>query len=145
MKSLRIITLILAICSCFTNCQKLPMNGDLDGMWQLMTVNGKKVERQTYISIQLHLAQLTYGDTKNEFYYCHFKHQGSTMRFFDFCYPCGHENWNQDNEKLPEADLHKIKPFVGEAAADITYHVDHLSDRRMILSNDTLKLVYRKF
>lgn len=144
MRHIKIISVILIILSTFISCQKLPINGKLDGMWQLMRVNGERVERQTYISFQLHLVQLTYGDTKNEFYYCHFKKEHGTMRFYDFSFPCKHENWEQDNVPLKPEEAHLVEPF-GMYGLDVTYHIDVLTNQHLVLSNDDVKLEYRKF
>ena len=45
-----------------TSCQKASINGDLDGMWQLMKIEKKdkpaEVPGQLYYCIQLHMVQL---------------------------------------------------------------------------------------
>lgn len=58
-----IITLLIGFCS----CQKSPINGKLDGQWQVMTVEPEPPEillkNRLYYCFNLHICQLTtYGD-----------------------------------------------------------------------------------
>ena len=91
------------------SCDKTPINGDLDGMWQLMRVedNGTTIDvaaTQHYMCVQLHLIQLTqYGDVHTGIF-CHFNHEGNTLRLYDF-YDRTHYVDNQiAEEKMTDAD-----------------------------------------
>lgn len=48
------------------SCQKSPINGDLDGQWQVMDVSPepmeKPIEQRIYYCFSLHVCQLTYYD-----------------------------------------------------------------------------------
>ena len=56
------ILLIFIFLISITSCQKASINGDLDGMWQLMKIEKKdkpaEVPGQLYYCIQLHMVQL---------------------------------------------------------------------------------------
>jgi hypothetical protein len=64
---------IYLLLSTVFSCDKLPMNGDLDGMWQLMSVemDGEVSDvksRKRYWSFQLHLVQFSRGDNTNRYF-----------------------------------------------------------------------------
>lgn len=73
------ILLIFIVLVSITSCQKASINGDLDGMWQLMKIEKKdkpaEVPNQLYYCIQLHMVQLQ-GATM-----CHgiFSHKGDSI------------------------------------------------------------------
>jgi len=54
--------LLLFFLTSITSCQKASINGDLDGMWQLMKIEYKnkptEIPGQLYYCIQLHMVQL---------------------------------------------------------------------------------------
>jgi hypothetical protein len=56
------ILLIIIVLISITSCQKASINGDFDGMWQLMKIEKKdkpdEVPNQLYYCIQLHMVQL---------------------------------------------------------------------------------------
>ena len=56
------ILLFFIVLTSITSCQKASINGDLDGMWQLMKIEKKdtpaEVPNQLYYCIQLHMVQL---------------------------------------------------------------------------------------
>ena len=62
-------------------CDKVPMNGNLDGMWQLMaiqynttgSVSDVKISR-LYYSFQLHLVELNNNEA-----FAHFSHRNDSI------------------------------------------------------------------
>lgn len=130
------------------SCDKTPINGDLDGMWQLMRVedNGTTIDvaaTQHYMCVQLHLIQLTqYGDVHTGIF-CHFNHEGNTLRLYDF-YDRTHYVDNQiAEEKMTDAD--KLSPW-GIYLLDTTFQVNKLTSDALILQDPAGRvLTFRKF
>ena len=58
------LSLILLISLLYSGCQKSPINGDLDGQWQVMEVNPEPseiiIDKRLYMCFSLHTVQLTY-------------------------------------------------------------------------------------
>lgn len=58
------LSLLFIAIALLTSCQKSPINGDLDGQWQVMTVTPQPAEEVTseriYMCFSLHTCQLTY-------------------------------------------------------------------------------------
>jgi len=131
-----------------TGCDKTPINGDLDGMWQLMRVedNGTSTDlsaTQHYMCVQLHLVQLTrYGDAHTGIF-CHFEHEGNTLRLYDFYDLTEYENTEDENEQL--TDVSKLEPW-GIYLLDTTFQVDKLTNDALILKDASGRvLTFRKF
>lgn len=143
-----------------TSCDKLPDNGDLDGMWQLMSVSSSDGETQNvkesqlYWSIRLRLVQYSsQRSMDSHIYYSHFKKEGSILYLTDFCKDAKYEHVDDDNEWIQpdEAEvLHQwgIYPE-GDPSSEkkvmVIYHIDYLSSSKLILSNADGKLTFRKF
>ena len=140
---------IMAMAMLFSTCDKVPINGDLDGMWQLMNIEtpSQQVDakqRRVYVSVQLHLTMWENklsGDT----YYAHFEHRGDSIRFYDFVHASLHQNASQDDERISAKEMSDgILDDWGVHTLDARYRIDHLSESSLILhSNDTI-LTFRK-
>lgn len=130
------------------SCDKTPINGDLDGMWQLMRIeeNGTTTDISTtqhYMCVQLHLIQLTqYGDVHTGIF-CHFDHKESTLRLYDF-YDRTHYVGDQiAEEKITDAS--KLSPW-GIYLLDTTFQVSKLTNDALILQDSSGRiLTFRKF
>ena len=90
----------LFILSLFTlllnSCDKVPINGDLDGLWQLTTIQTPESTRdvkstRAYLSIQLHLSQ---WDNNGTTFYAHFVHEG------DWNFTGGRVRFGEDGVKV---------------------------------------------
>ena len=130
------------------SCDKTPINGNLDGMWQLMRVedNGISTDVSTtqhYMCVQLHLIQLTkYGDFHTGIF-CHFDHKGKTLRLYDFYDRTHYVGNNIKDEKLTDAST--LWPW-GIYLLDTMFQVNKLTEDALILQDPTGRvLTFRKF
>ncbi len=126
------ISLIL-ILSGVSGCQKSPINGNLDGMWQVMSVepevDNPHFDSSIYYNFNLHVVQLSiYGGVWIS----------GNMRFED------DELWLQ----FPNADapdtidaLHQY----GINSNPVAFKVIHLDRKRMVLRDGDTTVTLRKF
>lgn len=142
-------------------CDKLPNNGDLDGMWQLMTVehhaSGEVVDlsnTQHYWSFRLRLVQFSaHKGINTSVFYAHFTHDGNTIHLYDFCSQAKYEKETDDNEWVSPAQANIFTPWGFVPQPDpsnpnkttTSFHVEQLTSSSLILSNSTTTLSFRKF
>ena len=127
-------------------CDKVPINGDLDGMWQLMSIETPegKVDakpRRVYMSVQLHLTQWN-NLLANRTFFARFTHRGDSIRFYDFVKSSGH------NSLITPADVATENGLLNEwgiHSVDASYHIDRLTDSSLILHDNDTILTFRKF
>jgi hypothetical protein len=151
--------MLLAISLC-TACDKMPDNGQLDGMWQLMsieTADGQILnvkEQQHYWSFRLRLVQFTTSRTfDGTKYYAHFSREGGNIVLTDFCLETRYEKDTDDNEWISSEKADLLHPWGVYGQADetlsqkikATYQVEALSDTRLVLKSDQVRLTLRKF
>lgn len=146
--SRKIYLFLIAIVACIiTSCEnKWPINGDLDGQWQLMTLeqDGKikeMKEERVYWNFQLHMLMLC----SKEIYYAHFEHDGSTIRLFDISFSSANEKAEDDNIRMSEEEIKSILSPLGISKKNETYEIERLTDETMILKTDDKLLRFRKF
>ena len=141
---------LLLVLLCFVACDKVPMNGDLDGMWQLMTIQTPDSLRdmksqRAYISFQLHLTQ--WNDYKgNRYFYSHFTHTADSLFFFDIAHHSKHAVDDNEDEWVTAEEMndglfdcwgiHQITPH---------YRVMKLDRRSLELRQADTLLTFRKF
>lgn len=136
------------MCSALIACDKMPANGDLDGMWQIMEIehNGivKNVAKdQLYMSIQLKLFML--GDTVNSRrFYGYFEHKGDSMHLWQFSYASKNETDADDNIIIPEANMEQLSPW-GFYSTDEKFKVVTLTKNTLELKNNLSTIRYIKF
>ena len=136
------------MCTALFSCDKMPANGDLDGMWQIMEIERGGTttdmkQQQMYMSIQLSLFQL--GDIKNaRRYYGYFKHEGGTIHFWKFSYASANETSADNNEPITADNVSLLHPY-GFHALDETFTVVKLTRDLLILQNDSTTIRYIKF
>ena len=140
---------IYLLLSAVFSCDKLPMNGDLDGMWQLMFVekDGEVSDvksRKRYWSFQLHLTQFSRSGNNTYRYFAHFKHEGDSLFVYDLCFPSENFTDTDDNVMFTESDVHILNQW-GIYSLYNRYKVEKLDSDVMILKNDEMKLRFRKF
>jgi hypothetical protein len=134
----------LFFCAIFlllVSCEKIFINGDLDGMWRLERVeSADRVEYpdSIFYSFQRHLVMLgIYSETKypvNWYMGC-FEFTGDSLVMDNFYrYP------GTDGVRIPE-ELASLYIF-----DDVTrYGVMHLSDEMFVISTDSIQCVFRKW
>lgn len=110
------------------SCGKMPINGDLDGRWQLMKIvfhtHHEVVEPSfTYYDVNLHLMQLKKGEAIN-------------ARF------------THTEDSLFIRTIHSTKNEVRKFGLCDTiqhFYVEKLTSKKMILDSDSSRLEFRKF
>ena len=139
----------IAAAAMLCSCDKVPINGDLDGMWQIMTIqtpNGTRnvKSNRAYLSFQLHLSQ---WDCDKKRYYAHFTHSGDSIFFYDFKHDSRHRSKEDDNEEITNEEMTKEKLLDawGVHHLDARYHVQQLNNENLILERADTVLFFRKF
>ncbi|MBP5772187.1 MAG: lipocalin-like domain-containing protein [Bacteroidaceae bacterium] len=103
-----ILSLFCALCV-VASCDKMPINGDLDGMWQLERVETSETILDTrthrvYLSIQLHLAQWD-DPTEGLTLYSHFRHEGDSLFFIDLSHASPHTATASDDTLVTSQEM----------------------------------------
>lgn len=150
-----IVSILFAMC--FVSCDKVPNNGDLDDMWQLMSIenNGTVTntkEQQLYWSIRANLVQFSLANDGMRLY-GHFTRKGDQLVIYDLCYQSMHET-SADNDEWITYEERDILSRWGvypkedsEHAGKLyqTFKIELLNSGSMILSSGDIKLIFRKF
>lgn len=148
---------LLALLGCslllLSSCDKMPENGDLDGMWQLMTIQTpqgtRQVQQQAYIIFYMKLAEWRVPvkpQTLDFHYYSHFNQQGDSLCFYDLCHASAHTV--SDSDDIPVT----VEEIAAGALADWGIHTLHTRYRVLQLNAKHLTLekadtvyAFRKF
>lgn len=153
-----IIIAIAIICILATSCEnKWPVNGYLDGMWQVMEIkhdgewvykydeNNPPANRNIYyVSIQLKLFELSNRGMPH-MYYGYFNREGERIRFYQTSYYSSNESNKDDNVLIPDSMINTtIKPW-GLNKTDESFNIVTLSDDDWVLENASTTIVLRKF
>ncbi len=145
-----IVFLICSLSLMPTACDKVPMNGDLDGMWQLMTITTPEGTRdvkndRVYTSFQLHLVQWKkiYEDAT---FYSHFRHTSDSLYFYDFAHSSNHAIDDNQDEWVTPAEMNEgLLDAWGIHSIDARYRVLQLDDNALRLQQADTLLYFRKF
>lgn len=114
----------------FIGCGKLPINGDLDGQWQIQEIrytDGRvETPERAYYCVQLHTITLRQvgnypGETGNMVY------EGDQLRI-----------------DMPLSDVSDLRVF-GLDDTKETFAITELSSSRLVLTSDYARLTLRKF
>ena len=137
-------------------CDKVPDNGRLDGMWQLMAAERDGVvedmkPQKRYWCIRYNILQLSGVGVQD--HYAHFEREGETLRLFDFCYFSNNATEADDNEWIPYEERDVLLQWGLVPLPDnsrpgrITqsFHIDVLNASDMVLSADGYTLRFRRF
>lgn len=151
--ALLLLSLIVTFCGCEN---KWPTNGDLDGMWQILTVeqNGSVKDLKAtkkYWSFRKNLLQLS--DVNDNKYYAHFKWTDSKLIITDLSYFSKNAVESDNNEWIPFDEREVIAPWCFSPIQDLehperttqTFVIEHLDYDNMILSSGNYKIRFRKF
>lgn len=158
----KIIYIFLALLL-FISCDKLPDDKELDGMWQLVSIqhsgeaNDVKSE-QIYWSFRLRLVQFTNVaenvSDKKEFF-AHSEHAGNVLTIYDLCNPSENATEADNNEWL-EANDHDLAKLAKwgifpepdtehKGKLKATYTITESSSSKLVLSDKSTILIFRKF
>ncbi len=122
-----LMTALLAVAA--VSCRKRSINGDLDGMWQVMSIEYKE------------------GRTVNPegIYYCLFLHTFNLRKTGGYSI-AGNMIYEGDELKLeaPYATPEQLEPW-GINSKVTTFRILHLSGSKMTLESDYAHLELRKF
>lgn len=132
------------------SCDKVPMNGDLDGMWQLTSIATPDTTRDTrsqavYISFQLHLVQWNNVARGSQFF-SHFTHTADSLLFYDFAHPSKYAVDNNENEWVTPAEMHEgLFDAWGIHTIDARFSIRRLDPHNLTLESADTTLTFRKF
>lgn len=120
-------------------------NGNLDGFWQLKTVENidthEKTDRRADCcmwSVQGKMIQLSRTQGMGADYMFSFEHQYGTLRLYDARYL---NRWESD-PLLEELDG---LPLYGITALEETFEVEQLTGSTMVLKSGSQRLYFRKY
>lgn len=134
-QTLLFLLLLLGISS----CDKAPINGKLDGRWQLMTIEYEdgRVEEcyRIYYSIQLHLVEISDKGGKGGTFIGRFSYKGDEVTMSDF------RRRGQEEELATLAELQTF----GISLPLTHFEVEKATGEKLILKSDYARLNFRKF
>lgn len=133
--TLIIITIVMTFLTTLSGCQKSPVNGDLDGMWQIVSidpvpdVDGPFDSSQLYYNFSLEICQLSIygGPWINGL----MNYSGNTIAL-DF-----------SSSKVPDQSI-KLKQY-GIYSDKVVFYVDELNSKHLVISNNDATITMRKF
>lgn len=126
MKKGMIFTLLVLLISA---CGKTPINGDLDGRWQIMKIEYASGEEETperaYYSIALHTINLMQVGVTNQ---------------------TGNMEYTGDSlfVTMPISSVEDLLPF-GMNGTEQRFGVKELTSKQLVLQSDHARLEFRKF
>ena len=134
-QTLLFLLLLLGISS----CDKAPINGKLDGRWQLMTIEYEdgRVEEcyRIYYSIQLHLVEISDKGGKGGTFIGRFSYKDDEVTMSDF------RRRGQEEELATLAELQTF----GISLPLTHFEVEKATGEKLILKSDYARLNFRKF
>lgn len=152
MKYIHLILILLALTH--ASCDKTPENGDLDGQWQLMSMEARgnadapitytdTKDQHIYWRFQLRLLMIhTVGAMLNGHTYdtaCRFEKSGNTLAITQTYI----HTLNRDSLITDPAST-SLAP-VGIRGNAETFSIEKLDGKQMVLHSDHHRLVFRKF
>ena len=132
------------------SCDKTPVNGALDGHWQLTSIETPEAsiqtkENHTFLSIQLQLA--FWEDNSNKvLLYSHFTHRGDSLHFFDLVHPSAHSVDDNTTQWVTAEELDRgLMNAWGIHSLDTRYYIRTLNSSSLVLEKADTLLCFRKF
>lgn len=147
----------MSVVCALTSCDKMPENGKLDDMWQVMeiTIDGTTTnvkDTKMYWGIRYNLVQF-FGNGDKKF--AHFKREGNQLVITDLCHDSANATEADNNEWITESEADVMHKWGVWPVADTdhpgrlmqTYNIDVLTSSEMILSSTDGKtrIAFRKF
>lgn len=133
---LHIIPSVLLLMACgLTGCDKKPINGDLDGQWQVMNVEPEPVttiDQRIYYCFNLHTCTLThYGQDRTDCMAGNMTFNGSTLHL-DF-----------PNYATPEGML-RLQQY-GIRSNPVSFTIETLNSKSLVMTDGSTTVTLRKF
>lgn len=142
---------VLATAALLDACDKTPINGDLDGMWQLMTVQTPGHTReakndQVYMCIQLHMVEWRYVRDDKIHFYSHFRQQSDSLYIMDLSHASTHSAIGSDDVPVTASEmaLGAMEPW-GIHTLDMRYRIRQLDADHLSLEKADTLYTFRKF
>ena len=135
-------------CLILSACNKLPKNGDLDGMWQITYIEHNGIitnvkNYRLYISFQLDLFQLTSAQN-DKIYYGYFNRENDNIIFKQISDMAEEHPDIPDNYPITQENISLIKPW-GFYVLQDTFNIEKITKEIMILRSKYAHISYRKF
>lgn len=140
----KILYILLAILSfSVASCDKLPENGDLDGNWQLLTIEQHATGEVTSVKDQkifwvVQLKLMSYRGAANS-YLSRFIHEGDSLFLYNFYRHTRYEDYLLTDSSTTELAKLGIQGISGR------YAIETLNKKSMVLNSINSRLVFRKF
>lgn len=140
--------LAFAIVIAFTACDSYLINGELDGIWQLQTIERNnpdtiiRNEGDLFYSFQRHTILIgdynngPVGQLKSEQYDCLFERIGDSIMMEEFQLYYQREDQPYDTTRLKRFGLYEKKN---------TFHIEELTIKRLVLRSDSALLTMRRY
>ena len=142
--------LTFIIVSSFAACDNYLINGQLDGIWQLQTIERNNPDTiisnqgDIFYSFQRHTVLVgdyinpgeLVGQLKTEQYDCLFERIGDSIMMQEFQLYYMRENQPYDTTKLKKFGLYEKKN---------AFHIEELTIKRLILRSDSALLTMRRY
>lgn len=141
-------TLLALFTFVLTSCESYLVNGDLDGFWQVTSIENKLSGETTqckgniYYSFQRDLVLVSYvsptmpaGQTK-ENYIAYFSYMNDSITMGDFRIYLDIDGEQAPLERLEKFGLHDVYS---------TFQVEKLNKKSMILNSKDSRIVFRKY
>ena len=139
---------IIAVVAMICSCESYLINGNLDGFWQVQTIENKQTgeithcEGDVYYSFQRDLVLLTYilphrptGPIK-EHHIAYFTQENDSIAMTDFRIYLDKEATQTPLEKLAKFGLYDL--FT-------TFQLEELNKKSLILTSDKARITMRKY
>lgn len=148
MKKYTYILIILLAGALATSCESYQINGNLDGFWQVKSIENKQTGEVThckgdiYYSFQRELVLISYvspniptGQTKKN-YIAYFTHENDVITMTDFRIYI-----DREGKQAPLSELGKF----GLYETFNTFNVEKLNNTSLILNSDKTRIVLTKY
>lgn len=134
---------ILLVCCCLPGgCSKEPINGNADGLWQLMsykTADGTSHPcERIYYSIQLQLVEISHKSEENSETFIgrfNYNQEAGTITVSEF-----RVRWHEETLATPE----QLLPY-GLNTTETQFNVLKADGKTLILQSDYATLTFRRF
>lgn len=134
--------ILLMVALHLDGCQKMPINGDLDGQWQVMevTTDGQTVTppqgSRFYYNFYLHVCQLSVEYGRPPMLAANMDYEGSTI-YLDFPFI--------KEDKVDQEWIGKLKYWGLPEYGEVTFEIQKLTDKLLILKSGTSTVSCRRF
>lgn len=140
-------TLLTLFTFVLTSCESYLVNGDLDGFWQVESIEDKQTGEITrckgdiYYSFQRELVLVSYTQSGNptgqmkENYIAYFTHENDTITMTDFRVYLDRDGKQAPLSKLEKFGLHELHNV---------FHVEKLTGKSLVLDSEKAHIILRK-